>query len=98
DAVVNHLYEVARSARTYVGNARLAVDFSSHGFEQRLNGSIRYRITAGHHAWPVSRTVLAAGNTHAEKVNATFTQLFCPPGRVHKVRIASVDQEVSLIK
>src|SRR5690606_18000149 len=56
------------------------------------------RVSARHHARAVSRAVLAAGNTHTEKVKSELTQHFCSSRRVDTMGIASVDKQVSFVK
>src|SRR5207253_4508992 len=94
DAVVHHLYVMARSADADVGAARRAIDLGGHFGHHGLDARICVLFAARHHARPFERALLAAGHAHANEADFLLLQEGEAAVRVGEERVAAVDHDV----
>src|SRR5579872_5938348 len=79
----------ARRAIVYLGRDRL-----EDLFHMRPSGW----ISARHDRWAKARPLFTAGNAGSDKQNSLLRQHLRPPRRVRIMRVAAVNQNVTLLK
>jgi hypothetical protein len=96
--VVDHLDVVASTGLADPVAARLAVDLGSGRLEDLLDGGPRGRGATGHDGWAVAGTLLTTGDTGADEEEALGLELLRAADRVRVVRVATVNDDVTLLK
>jgi hypothetical protein len=98
DPVVNHLDVVARGAGAQPGDAWLAIHVGRYGLEYRPHAFIGRCGPARHDARATTCAFLAAGDSHAEELDAFGGEGAGAHVGVREVGIACIDDEVSPVK
>ena len=98
DTVMDHLDVVAGTAIAQPLAAGNAVDLGGDRLKHVADRRPRRCRTARHQRWAVPSAVLAAGNTHADKVDPLDGQFAPAAVAVLIIRIASIDQDIAGIE
>lgn len=95
DTVVNHLDVVTGTLVTDPVAAWLVVALGRDALEDVLDWGPGSLVTTGHHGGTIAGTLLATGNTGADKVEALGLEVPGPPVGVGEVRVSTVNDDVS---
>ena len=91
---MHHLHEMPGSADADVGAAWRAIDLGRHPGHHGLDARIRILFTAGHHARPFERTLLASRHAHADEADLLFLQGSEAAVGIGEKRVAAVDHDI----
>ena len=98
NTVVHHLDVVASTLVTDPVAAGLAVALSSDALEDVLDVGPCLLVATGHQRRAVAGTLLTTGNTGADEAKALASQVLGSPVGVGEVRVATVNDDVSLLE
>ena len=98
DAVVHHLDEVAGAVVADVRDAGLALGDRGDRAQDRAEGHPRLVRAAGHERRAVQRAFLAAGDAHADEVDAGLADRLLAADRVGEQGVAAVDDDVARLE
>lgn len=98
NTVVDHLDVVTGTLVTDPVTAWLVVALGGDALEDVLDWGPSSLVTTGHHGGTVAGTLLATGNTGADKVEALGLEVLGPPVGVGEVRVSTVNDDVSSLE
>ena len=98
DPVVNGLDQVAGPTGADVGDAWAVIHLGGHFVHQAFDGVIGRFGATGHHAGTFECALGAPRNAHPDEAETTAFQLLHSPFGVVIVGVATVNEEVALLK